>query len=175
MGHWTFPSQTPLDAVRTTKVSHRLPMNTTDKTNFDKESKDDWIVTATLTSEQIESYTKHILGNPALWVQSRFTDGEDKPMYSQEQMIEMFNEGFRFVTTRSDLCRKIVPAKKRSTKPYMLLRNMDIGMSIVFPYEKWASVRTAASKIKREFGSVFQTRKLSPAKKEGNIKVTRIS
>ena len=135
----------------------------------------DWIISCSLSDEMIKEYGSSILNKPFFWMNPQDATKQDIPIYSQEQMIEMFRQGF-MTMSRTDIGQKILKLKKQKwLRPYTLLRKMDVGRTITFPYDKWSSVRTAASRIKKQFGSVYQTRKISPMREQGDIEVTRIS
>lgn len=68
-------------------------------------------------------------------------------------------------------CRdcKIPTAKRKDGRVYPVLRMLADGDFVVFPLRSWQSARSAASKIKKDFGCTFTVHR------EGdNIFVTRI-
>lgn len=71
-----------------------------------------------------------------------------------------------FVTTVS----KTAPI--RITAGY-IMRMMDVGDVTTFGYEKWTTIRTIATQIKKTYGSVFTVRK--DKQHPENIIVTRVS
>ena len=119
--------------------------------------------------EFIQTVSETILSEPRFVLSS--TDTEY--LYSKNQMVSMFKLGY-------DACQKKSYLKRKSTKksvlpPYNQLRNMEVGEKLQFPYDVWGAVRTAACKIKQEFGSTFRTRKITHVGEKGPIEVLRLS
>lgn len=45
-------------------------------------------------------------------------------------------------------------------RPYRVLKDLDVGKSVTFPQYCWAAARTAASKLKADFGAVYTVKKI---------------
>lgn len=112
----------------------------------------------TLTDEQILIEGDSLLSNPTI---SSDVDGSER-LYSYSQMVEMFRKGFDY---------KII--QQSPVHPYGKIRMMDIGDCLVFPYEKWNAVRSAAAMIKKVYGGKFNVFKLAAPGEAGNIKIIR--
>ena len=113
---------------------------------------ENWVSSKSLSDAQIKEYCKEIISSP--------TVVGGTPMYTKKQMISMFKRGFE---------------KGIFVYPFSAMRQMDVYDRLVFPYEKWNSVRTAASKLKKQFGCTFRVRKDGPHNEKGDIVVVRIS
>ena len=124
----------------------------------------DWITSLSLSEEEIVELTTNILSNPSLI--SKTSIGDDNHFYSYSQMIEMFVCG---MSAKPD--KKI--KKMNTSSAYGKMRTLDKGDTIVLPYDKWNSARTAASKLKKDYG-VRYTVTLRARKKEKEILVTRV-
>ena len=114
-----------------------------------------WVTSKSVDDSHIESYCKEMISNATI------IDGV--PMYTKEQMLNMFRTGYE------------EGISKRFVSPYTALRQMDVNDRILFPYEKWSTVRTSASKLKRQFGCLFRVRKTGEFNEHGKIEVVRIS
>jgi len=55
---------------------------------------------------------------------------------------------------------KIPTAKRRNGRVYPALRMLEVGDYVVVPLRSWQSARSAASKIKHDFGSVFEVHRV---------------
>ena len=109
------------------------------------------------------------MDSPAIRVTQR--DLQEILLYSQDQLVEMFELG----TSLDEARRKKRIEEYRSLRPHYALRNMEVGEEIFLPYETWGATRAAASYIKKNFGCVFQVKKVAPGKIESDIKVLRLS
>ena len=146
--------------------------NTTDYSRKTEESL--WVVSASLTDEQIQETAKDILSSPTVLLNYKTDPIEERPLYSLEQMLNMFRTGY-LTLCNSALGKKILSKTKHSSIiPHKVMRRMHIGDKAHFPYEKWGAARTAATKIKQDFGSVFLVKKMGPDNGKGIIEVTRI-
>lgn len=87
------------------------------------------------------------------WVSS-FSEDDMNPSYVSS-LAEAYAEGARWAVSES--------LRKRDVKihPYPVLRNLDIGESVVFPKYAYQAARTAASKLKKDFGVVFTVKTLA--------------
>lgn len=87
----------------------------------------------------------------------------------EEAEIKAQRKGWAFIEGRS-LCAKcrIPDEKRKNGKVYPILRMLEEGDYVVFPLRLWQRARSAASIIKKEFGAVFEVRRL-----DDDIIVTR--
>ena len=123
------------------------------------EPKEDWVATKSLDNECITEFGKELLDSPVFCISTTF--GASTQLYTKEQMLEMFRYGYSLFQ-----------------KPYTFMHKMGVKDTVLFPIENWASVRSAASILKRQFGAVYKVEKviLSKASKSSSvIKVTRKS
>ena len=70
--------------------------------------------------------------------------------------------------------RTVSDEDKKSIPTYRIIRQMDIGDELTFPYAKWASVRSIASNLKKVYGAEYSVRKPGPIKSKKDIIVTRL-
>lgn len=121
-------------------------------------------------NEYICTVSECLLSEPCFILSST----DKKYLYSTEQMIAMFKIGYDSHRRESHMR---APRKRRRTPmaPYRLLRSMSLGDNLLFPYEMWGAVRTAASRLHTDFGCVFRVTKTAPTGEKGDIEVTRIS
>lgn len=62
---------------------------------------------------------------------------------------------------------------KRKGSAYTVVRNLDVGESAFFPIEKWNAVRSAASVLKRIYGSAYKVHIVLPSRED--VMITRIA
>jgi len=124
----------------------------------------DWITDMSLTEEEIADIAKNILSNPSII--SKSSIGDDNHFYSYAQMLEMFACGLQAKPEK-----KI--KKVNTASAYGKMRVLNKGNTITFPYEKWNSARSAASKLKEAYGVIF-TVTLRNKGEEKEILVTRV-
>jgi len=62
---------------------------------------------------------------------------------------------------------------RQKPSTYSVVRNLDIGESAFLPSSKWNAARSAASVLKRIFGSVYEVHVIMPTKED--IIITRIA
>ena len=133
-----------------------------------------WVVSASLTDEQIHETAKEILSSPSVILNYKAEPMEERPLYSLEQMLTMFRTGY-LTLCKSAIGKRILSKyKHKDTIPFRVMREMHTGDKVHFPYEKWGAARTAATKIKQDFGTIYLVKKLGPDKEKGIIEVTRI-
>lgn len=122
-------------------------------------------------NEYIQTVSECLLSEPRFILSS--TDKEY--LYSMEQMIAMFRIGYEAHRKEKSLQRALKTKEKATISPYRLLRNMSPGDKLLFSYDVWGPVRTAATKLHTDFGSKFKVKKTAPIGEKGDIEVTRIS
>ena len=138
-----------------------------------EETKDNWVVTCTFSDEEIKEFGQVLLESPAMTV-NLFSEEKGQNLYSEEQMLEMFREGCLAVL-RQRYKSKTNKRNSKPPRPFPILRDMKVGESVTVPFEKWQAARTAASKLKRDFGCVFIVRKIARNKEVGEIEILRKS
>ena len=138
-----------------------------DKTNLTNEVEAlDWRSTSSVTDEQIEKYSRDILDSP-------YVSQSDGEYYSKDQLLGMFRLGIATVTDM-EMWKKFVDAEnKKEHRAYHVLRKMQVGDTVTFPYSAWNAARSAASKLKKDFGCKFTVRKHGEYNGEGTIHVLR--
>ena len=142
---------------------------------FREKSVQEWITSNTISDEFITEQSSNILTNPTYVIRQVGKKKPVEPLYSKKQMMEMFRAGFVSMAKTKE-GKKVL--KKRNVSipsPETMLRNMDKDTSITVPFVYWDQVRTAASKLKKDFGCVYKTRKQGEPGEVGVIVVTRIS
>lgn len=126
-----------------------------------------WIMSSSIPEETINDRCKYLLES------AKYSSEADGPLYTQRQMVEMFREGYAmFLDT--PLGQKILKAIRKTHAPYAKIRDMEVGELLLFPYVKWKTVRTAASRLKIQYGAEFTVRKLGEKGEINDILVTRI-
>ncbi len=143
---------------------------TEDKTTI---TKPEWISTYTYTDEEICSFADDELSYPFYEAGPNTPEAEIQELYTKRQMLEMFRIGSKITAERIYYRKK--PGKRNSVhpRPYPLMRFMKKGDSILLPFEKWQAARTAACKLRKQFGSVFAVRKMIIGE-PSDIEVTRL-
>ena len=126
------------------------------RTTTTTEYHEEWVTTKSINDECANGFGKDLLDSPAFCAD--MSDGESVQLYTREQMLEMFRFGYSLFQ-----------------KPYTFLHKMGVKDTALFPVEKWASVRSAASILKRQFGCVYRVERLVMSDNKSSIKVTRLS
>lgn len=127
-----------------------------------------WVISSSLNLEHIEQYGRDILSNPSVTLSIG-----DKPqeLYTKEQLLEMFQIGC-MVMSKKEMKNAITIT---DNVPFYVLKNMEVGDFVFFPYESWNAARSAASLLKKTFGTRFRVNKTGALGKHGNIKVVRLT
>ena len=154
-----------------------MPMYKTDQNTTPEENYDDWVNIKLCDDKYVSSYSDDILSKPRFFLSSTTSEFDKQPLYSEQQMLEMFRLGFMSMSKTGFGRKALANAnRKRSVPgPYPTLRQLHIGGKALFPYSSWATVRVAAAKLKAEFGSQFRVCKLAPPGRIGDIEVLRVS
>ena len=126
-----------------------------------------WTATSSVSDEQISQYCANTLSTPTVNV-----DGQK--LYSQQQMIDMFRRGLEVQPSLSRFSKYETSGKINRGIPYHVLKNMDVGQFVLFPFEKWNAVRSCASMLKRVYGCRFRVTKEAPNNQIGRIKAIRL-
>lgn len=84
-------------------------------------------------------------------------------LYTREQVEQMFKNNCNCSNRR----------KRRPDNVYCRIRKMNVGESLVFPYEDWNAARSAASQL-RLFGGKYRVTKGEPIGEPADITVKRI-
>lgn len=149
-------------------------MNNTNQTP--EENYSDWVNSKIVDDEFVQTYSEDILSKPKFVLSTTASEFDKEPLYSAQQMIEMFRLGFLSVC-KTDFGKKALTKKRQrvAVNPYSVIRQMSVGDKTTFPYTVWNSVRVAASKIHSQFGATFRVNKLAPNCQVGDIEVTRLS
>lgn len=124
--------------------------------------------------EYIQTVSDCILSEPKFVLNS--TNPEF--LYSTSQMKSMFMLGYYTRKKEAYIKRELAKKQKQSKmlRPsYSMLRGMEIGDRLQFPYEDWKAIRTTASKLKKDFGATYHVKKLAPNGEVGKIEVIRLS
>lgn len=100
-----------------------------------------------------------LLANPSVAITR---DGVDQYYYSATQIQEAYNIGASL-------------SKRKRTKDavYTVIRNMNVGDCLYFPFEKYGAVRTTASKLKSEFSVQYITKVVHQHEKK-EVRITRL-
>lgn len=141
------------------------------------ENYEDWVNTKICNDMFIQTFSEDILNKPKFVISPTDSELDKQKLYTTEQMLEMFRAGFLAIT-RTDFGKealKKVRHGKVPDNPYRILRNLNVNDSVTFPYITWSAVRTAASKLKSEFGVIYRVNKIARAGQVGDIEVTRLS
>lgn len=142
-------------------------------TTVTEESKD-WVITQSMSDDSIRQYIKDLCNDPYMTIKN--PDGNSrKKLYSVEQLCDAFRLGIRAMSDTETGRRIMRERYKHSIKSYSVLREMNVGDKHIFPYELWNTVRTAASTLKKQYGSVFKVIKLGRTNEIGDIEVKRLS
>lgn len=133
----------------------------------------EWVTTKSLDDKSILEYGKELLQSPTFTLHHpEWTTAQ--PLYSKKQMLDMFRLGIKISKTLSRKEMQALRKKKNYPVPYMSMRAMNKGEEDTYPYELWSSCRTAASKLKKDYGCRFVVKKLGPKGTIGDIRVVRI-
>lgn len=135
-----------------------------DKTNLTIEPKEiDWRTATSISDEQVEAYGKDLLDNPMC-----------ESTYTREQMIEMFRLGASTITDMEAWKTLVSVQEFREKNTYSVMRKMNTGDIVKFPYDRWSAARCAASKLKTMFGCEFRVNKRALSGEQGDIQVERL-
>lgn len=122
-----------------------------------------WLRENGLTDGDVCSLAQDIMTRPVLW-------SATQKLYSEAQMCEMFRLGVLRMAEGG--FRRIKGGRR--WKPFAQMRLMEAGDALVFPYEAWMAARSAATKLKHDYGAIFTVTKLASYNKIGDIEVKRI-
>lgn len=110
----------------------------------------------TLSDDDIVNFCSHITSTPETFIGDR----SDSPLYSIKQMVEMFRMGYDF---RKHIgIRKRSEERRRTSREELVeykLRMMEPGDKLYFPIRKHNAARSAASKLKKNFGVLLHVHK----------------
>ena len=132
---------------------------------------ENWVVTCTYSDEEIKEYGEEILASPAMTISVPSSEVKLQALYDEDQMLRMFREGC--LTILREKYKKKSKKNSKPPRPFPILRDMAVGESVNVPFEKWQAARSAASKLKRDFGCVFVVRKVAKTGEIGEIEIYR--
>ena len=141
------------------------------------ENYEEWVSTKICDDDFIQTFSEDILNSPKFVFSPTDSEFDKQQLYTTSQMLEMFRAGFLAVT-RTDFGLEALRKARHGRvpdNPYRILRNMDVNDRTTFPFYSWRSVRTAASRLKAEFGVIYRVNKLARVGQVGDIEVTRLS
>ncbi len=134
--------------------------------------KDIWNTSISLSDEEIKTMLHDVVSNPTASLKIEIT--EDKAaLFSQDQLIHAFRVGM------SKMFKICFPDRKRMPRydnnPYSRLRVMDKNDVFEFKVSEWGAVRAAATKLKGQFGVVYETHRIKDnITGKDYIQVTRV-
>ena len=114
--------------------------------------------TLQIPERYIISVSKDILDNP-------FSD-EESALYTREQMLQMFRLGVTSMTPTDH------PVLSHTNATSDLIRTMDVGDEMYFPFSQWNTLRSLAGYFKK-YNVLFHVTKTGPRKEKGLIKIKR--
>lgn len=141
------------------------------------ENYEEWVNKKICNDMFIQTFSEDILNKPKFIISPTDSDLDKMELYTTEQMLEMFRAGFLAVT-RTDFGREALRKARYGRvpdNPYRILRKLNVNDTTTFPYNSWGAVRTAASKLKSEFGATYRVNKLARVGQVGDIEVTRLA
>lgn len=100
-------------------------------------------------NDTISTAISEILDNPVISVSH---DGDTEFYYSSSQLLYAYSVG------QKELQGRIKKEKDAHVTPYTEIRSMDVGDWLRFAYSKYNAVRSAAAKIKKQFGAEYKTK-----------------
>jgi len=139
-----------------------------DKINLTKGPEEmDWKSATSISDEMIKDYCSTILANPAEY------DG-DKMLYTEQQIFDIFRLGVSTITSTEIWKRFVSVQKYWGRTVYRIMRNMNVGETKLFPFDRWNAARATASKLKESFGCVYKVTKKGETNSESEIQVVRL-
>ena len=135
----------------------------------------EWATSDSLTDDMVHQQLEKIFSEPIMTINHNDDPEFPEPtrLFSVEQLEESFRLGY-MAMCKTDFGRNVINKKiKKYIKPYNILRQMNVGEKKIFPNSVWPAARTAASKLKSEFGCCFKVTKLGKHGEDGDIEVLR--
>ena len=119
-----------------------------------------WATNQTLTDYDIRQMSKEIVSTPSIIHEN--SEGVKTPLFTTSQMYNMFRLGF-YIRQHVGSLKRVV--KRRNTPYgqaiYSRVRNLNIDEELKLPISEYGAARTAASKTRKLFGSVYIVTKVS--------------